>query len=359
MDGETVFRVDERGGFLGEAATVGLADFSLTERGHFQEWVLAHPEIIGEDILIVASEFDRWEDASGEPVADRLDVLGLDASGRPVVVELKRGRAQRLTELQAVGYAAMVSRLGVSDLVLAHRAFLDRRTSAEPAERDSDELIEQQFAEHVGQDDVSAIEFGQPRIVILAEDFSPSVVSSVVWLHECGVEITLRRLSLYRSGTADDGLLATVTQVWPIADAADLTVRPRGRADHRSTTRLPVVPWSAADLSALRTLLVGQKQEATVTLLMDLAAESPDLGVTWQLLHDRSSRTEAELRSDLAHLTMMIKGQFGRRNWPFGDGRQGGERRYFLDERTAGAWRSLRGVAVEGQPGGLSADVAE
>ena len=33
----------------------------------------------------------------------------------------------------------------------------------------------------------------QPRIVLLAEKFSPTVTSSVVWLNEQGVDITLKR----------------------------------------------------------------------------------------------------------------------------------------------------------------------
>jgi hypothetical protein len=31
---------------------------SLREREHLQEWVLAHPEIIGRDVLVVTSEFN-------------------------------------------------------------------------------------------------------------------------------------------------------------------------------------------------------------------------------------------------------------------------------------------------------------
>jgi RecB family endonuclease NucS len=71
-----------------------LPDIGLSERQHLQEWVLAHPEILGPGIRVVTFEFDRWWAAGGDPL-DRLDVLGLDRSGRLVVAELKRGRGAR------------------------------------------------------------------------------------------------------------------------------------------------------------------------------------------------------------------------------------------------------------------------
>jgi hypothetical protein len=59
------------------ATRIALAEAGLTERAHLQEWVLAHPEIMGDGILVVTSEFDAWRSAA-QFERDRLDVLGLD-----------------------------------------------------------------------------------------------------------------------------------------------------------------------------------------------------------------------------------------------------------------------------------------
>ncbi len=69
------------------AQRITLADAGLTERSHLQEWTIAHPEILGADVLIVTFEFDQWSSASG-PQRDRLDILGLGKDGRLVVAEL-------------------------------------------------------------------------------------------------------------------------------------------------------------------------------------------------------------------------------------------------------------------------------
>ena len=57
------------------AKRISLTEAGLLERQHLQEWVLAHPEILGEDVLVVAFEFDRWMTGGGSLTWERLDVL--------------------------------------------------------------------------------------------------------------------------------------------------------------------------------------------------------------------------------------------------------------------------------------------
>ena len=53
------------------------------ERKHIQEWVRSHPEILGEDLLIVGMEFDKFEGSK-----DRLDLLSVDREGNLVSGQL-------------------------------------------------------------------------------------------------------------------------------------------------------------------------------------------------------------------------------------------------------------------------------
>src|SRR6476646_10362077 len=95
---------------------VSLQSVGFTERADLQRWVIKHPDIVGEGLLLVTSEFDQWE-IRDQKVADRLDVLFLDAAGCPVVAELKRDRAPDTVDLQALKYAAYCSKLTFEDLV--------------------------------------------------------------------------------------------------------------------------------------------------------------------------------------------------------------------------------------------------
>ncbi|HEY8788945.1 MAG TPA: hypothetical protein VIM10_07430 [Actinopolymorphaceae bacterium] len=90
------------------AVRVSLADAGLKEVQDLQKWVIAHPEVLGDNVLVVTGEFNQWASGSGATAKERLDVLGLDASGRPVVVELKRGSDPRI-HVQAITYAALLA----------------------------------------------------------------------------------------------------------------------------------------------------------------------------------------------------------------------------------------------------------
>jgi hypothetical protein len=70
---ERVFTVS--GSVATPAQPITLAEAGLRERSDLQEWVLAHPEILGEGVLVVTFEFDRWQAYGGARERDRLDVF--------------------------------------------------------------------------------------------------------------------------------------------------------------------------------------------------------------------------------------------------------------------------------------------
>ena len=82
-----------------------MASFGFWERRDLQAWIIEQPEIVEANLLLIASEFDRWQ-SQEQIVADRLDVLFLDSDGSSLVAEVKRGEAPDTTELQALKYAA-------------------------------------------------------------------------------------------------------------------------------------------------------------------------------------------------------------------------------------------------------------
>jgi len=67
-----------------------LKQHNLTERYDLQEWLVSHPEALGEELLIIQKEFDGF-DGTGE----RLDLLALDTKGQLVLIENKRDDSGR------------------------------------------------------------------------------------------------------------------------------------------------------------------------------------------------------------------------------------------------------------------------
>jgi hypothetical protein len=64
-----------------------------------ETWISKNPELLGDRILII----DRQRDIPG---VGRLDLLGIDAEGTLVIIELKRDRSSREAVAQALDYAA-------------------------------------------------------------------------------------------------------------------------------------------------------------------------------------------------------------------------------------------------------------
>lgn len=223
MAEELLFTVD--GPTAVPARRISLADAGLLERQHLQQWVIDHPELIGTGVKVVTFEFARWTSSGGTATADRLDVLGLDRTGRLVVVELKRDRAPETVTMQAINYAAMVSRFSLDALADVHAAHLGGSTTAEDARA---QLID--WSETVSDETLSP-----PRIVLMASDFGPTVTNTALFLYEAGIDIRLVRYQLYQ--TAGGEKVLSVTQLLPVPDAEDFMIRPKSSSTTQAATR--------------------------------------------------------------------------------------------------------------------------
>lgn len=283
MGDERVYSIRSDGGAQ-PAQLVSLADVGLRERQDLQEWVLAHPEILGPGIKVVTLEFDRWQTSGGDRQLDRLDVLGLDVEGQLVLAELKRDRAPDTVQLQAIKYAAMVSRFTPTDLAAYHQRFLAARSEVVTEEEALEALVE-----HAGELDLELLR--RPRIVVVAGSYSPVTTASVVWLSEMGLDITLQQAQAYRIGSGE--LVITVSQTFPLADVEDFTISPmqaetrtvrekqRGRRERSTVVRL-VDAQTLADGTLLHLRPTSEVLPEARGLIDTWVAEDPSRGLaTW------------------------------------------------------------------------------
>lgn len=301
MPDELVFTVE--GSKASPAHPVSLQAVGLTERANLQEWVLEYPTIIGPDVMIVTFEFDRWWSSGGVP-SDRLDVLGLDKSGRLVVAELKRDVAPDTVEMQAIKYAAMSSRFTPETLAVQHARFLATRS-----EKVTDEAALAQLEAHTTTGSLTVETLRNPRIVLLAASFPPVVTATAVWLREVGIDITLMRFQAYKTALQT---LVTVSQLLPIRDVEEFTVVPRGKAPPAAGDEYPALPWTVADFVQLQQVTANP----TILALLELCSSRPGEPVSLDEVVARTGRSRPVIRGDLAALTVIAKRRFARRNWP-------------------------------------------
>jgi hypothetical protein len=222
MPDELLFHVSGSTATAGER--ISLADAGLKEREHVQEWVLANSQILGDDVMIVTFEFDRWLSGakSQAKVRDRLDILGIDTAGTIVVAELKRDVAPDTVEMQAIKYASMAAQFTPATLTQAFQRHL-----AQAGKTVSTDEAAARLAEHAeGALDLKILR--RPRIVLIAGDYPDTTMTSAIWLPQMGVHFTLVRYQAYRTPA---GVHVTTSRLWPLDQAEDLVVHPEEREE--------------------------------------------------------------------------------------------------------------------------------
>ena len=173
----------------------------IWERRDIQEWVRRHPEILGEDLLIVSMEFDRFKGSR-----DRLDLLALDREGNLVVVELKRDSFAGYADLQSIRYAAMISTMTIEQL-LPYYASYHKWTTGKAA---SKEELRASLNEFVHLDEDLNELSSRPRIILCSEDFSQEITTTVLWLRGFDLDISCIRITPHRL----DNKIVLVPEKW-------------------------------------------------------------------------------------------------------------------------------------------------
>ena len=185
-----LFRIDPSTRDATSLREVDFAQLGLRERSDIQEWVAAHPDILGGDLLIVAKEFSGFDSTS-----ERLDLLAVDSQGTLVVIELKRDDSGADAYWQAVKYASYLRHANVDTIaeMLADYAGISK-------EEAGDRLLK-----HLDADDLESLNREQ-RIILASHRFAPEVTSAVLWLNEkfAGESlITCVQLTPYHDEDAD------------------------------------------------------------------------------------------------------------------------------------------------------------
>lgn len=194
----------------------------IRERADLQRLLRAQIDIVEKDILIIAEEFEDWEDSNR-----RIDLLGLDKDANLVVFELKRTEDGDRMELQALRYAAMVSTMTfekVEEIYARYLRSLGQGTDARPAILkflDWEEAEEYPFAQDV-------------RIVLVSAAFSKELTTSVMWLNRKGLDIRCVRIKPY---AYNGRVLIEVQRIIPLPEADDYIVQIKEKQEREKVVR--------------------------------------------------------------------------------------------------------------------------
>ena len=185
-------------------APTAFAELNVKEWQDLQAWLVNKPEVLGEPLLLVTSEYDRFDKSD-----NRLDLLLLAAAGRLVIVELKLDASGTRADQQAIRYAAFCSTMTMDDVIpmLAQTAGSTQEAATEA------------ISAFLQTDDLPELN-GEPRIVLAAGSFKDSeLTATVLWLRKFGVDISCVELTPYRYPSDEAHILLVPRTIIPLAEA--------------------------------------------------------------------------------------------------------------------------------------------
>ncbi|MDQ2987153.1 MAG: hypothetical protein M3R13_10630 [Armatimonadota bacterium] len=186
------------------------ADLNVKERQDLQAWLINKPDVLGEELLFITSEFDQF-DKSGR----RLDMLLLDRLATLVVAELKLDAVGTLADQQVVRYGAFCSTMTMEEVVL----FYGRTTGKTPEEATHD------ICEFLREDELPELK-GEPRLLLAAGSFDDQeLTATVIWLRKFGIDISCIELTPYRYPGDDTNIILVPKTIIPLSEAKDYQIR--------------------------------------------------------------------------------------------------------------------------------------
>ncbi len=212
-----------------ESSFIGL---NIWERQHIEEWIRTNPEILGEDLLVVSTEFDRFTNSN-----DRLDLLALDRSGNLVVIELKRDSAAGYADLQAIRYAAMVSSMTIEVLIPYYVSYRKKYYEETLSEAEA----KSQLGEFVASESFTELS-NKPRIILCSEGFSQEITATVLWLRDSDIDISCVKITPYKVG---EQIIIVPKIVIPLEEAEQYLIDIKRKEEERERSgrkyRLPTM----------------------------------------------------------------------------------------------------------------------
>lgn len=180
---DIIFIVDPATKQPSKIEPVSFSDLGIKERQDLEQWVKNHPELLGEKLLVITSEFDKFNYSDR-----RLDILALDSDGFLVIAELKLDANRSLADQQAIRYAAFCSTMTMNDIVTTYADFIN--SSLEEASEKICEFLEVDELPELGN---------SPRIILAAGSFDDrELTSCVLWLRNFKIDISCVELTPYR-----------------------------------------------------------------------------------------------------------------------------------------------------------------
>ena len=211
-----MYKVDISNKSLKKLNEVSFKQLGLKERFDIQEWIEKTPEILGEDLLIIAKEYKL-------PSKIRLDLLAVDKKANLVIIELKRDDSGDSVDWQAIKYCSYCSNFTHEEIYQLYAEYLG-------ANEDEAEIKIEKFID----EEPNKLNDSQ-RIILASKEYHSDVVSAVLWLRDFGVDIQCVKLEPFTD--TELGLFIKPSSIIPLPEAKDYIKRKETKIKEKSLSK--------------------------------------------------------------------------------------------------------------------------
>lgn len=211
-----MYKVDIETKSLTKLSKPSYSELGIKERFDIQEWIEKCPEILGEELLIIAKEFEL-------PSRSRLDLLAIDKKANLVIIELKRDDSGSSADWQAIKYASYCSAMQDEEIYRVFASFLG--TNEDEAEEKIEKFIDEE-PENLNQ---------KQRIILASREFHSDVVSAVIWLLDYGLDIQCIKIEPFFDQNGSLYIIPTI--IIPAPEAKDYIKRRESKIKEKNLTR--------------------------------------------------------------------------------------------------------------------------
>ena len=215
-----MLKFDQTKGTFEAVSKSNLKQENILERYDLQKTIVASWDLFKNEIGLPAGFLIGQEIKPDSTTQNSIDLLAYDAEDSSlVVIELKRSK-NKLQLLQAMSYAAMVSKWA--------------------KERVIEEINKQQLTDH---DELLSLAANNPlnddvKIILIAETFDPEVIVTADWLSGYSISTYAFSIVLHQN---NNELLMTVDQRYPLKELEDV-YEPR-KKKRRKTEPTTDISW--------------------------------------------------------------------------------------------------------------------
>jgi hypothetical protein len=217
-----MYQIDKTSNSITALSAKGFGALGFSERAHLQEWIAKCPECLGEELLILAKEFDGFDETR-----ERLDLLALDKQGGLVLIENKLDDSGRDVVWQALKYASYCSSLSKSQIVAIFQSHLAKNGGGDAQEKIEEFLDKEDYENLILNSGIDQ------RVILVAAHFRKEVTSTVLWLLQHGI-----RLQCIRATAFDNGgqIFLNMEQIIPTPEAEDFMIKVVEKEKEQQTT---------------------------------------------------------------------------------------------------------------------------